>query len=74
MRIDSTLPLQLHIMLEVQLGDDSALDIPAVVIRATGPQSYGTAFAELSEADADRLMDLAAQCLKTAAPAPWYLG
>jgi hypothetical protein len=74
LRSDNSLPLQSRVDLEITFEDQEPLRIPAVVIRSTGVQSYGTMFVELSDEDADRLMDLTAQCLKTAAPAPWFLG
>ena len=74
LRIEGSLPLQSQIELEIQPSDSGGLRIPATVVRSSGAQSYGTAFATLSEADTDRLMDLTAQFLNNAAPAPWFLG
>jgi len=74
LRTEVELPMQSRVHLEIKLGDAPALRIPAFVVRTTGAQTYGTSFGELSEADADRLMDLTADCLRSAAPAPWFLG
>ena len=74
LRAEVELPMRSRVHLEITLGDAPTLRIPALVVRTTGAQSYGTAFGELSESDADRLMDLAADCLRSAAPAPWFLG
>ena len=74
LRTEVELPMRSRVHLEIKLGDSPMLRIPAFVVRTSGPQSYGTSFGELSEPDADRLMDLAADCLRTAAPAPWFLG
>lgn len=74
LRTEVELEMRCRVHLEIKLGDSPMLRIPAFVVRATGAQSYGTSFGELSESDADRLMDLAADCLRTAAPAPWFLG
>ena len=74
LRTEVELPMQSRVHLEIKLGDAPVLKIPAFVVRTTGAQSYGTSFGELSEQDADRLMELTAQCLRSAAPAPWFLG
>jgi hypothetical protein len=74
LRTEVELPMRSQVSLEITLGEAPMLRISAHVVRATGPQSYGTSFGELSESDADRLMDLAADCLRSAAPAPWFLG
>jgi hypothetical protein len=74
LRTEVELPMRSRVNLEITLGESPMLRIPALVVRATGAQSYGTSFGELSASDADRLMDLAADCLRSAAPAPWFLG
>jgi PilZ domain-containing protein len=74
LRTETNLQLQARVDLEIQTIDGAAIHIPAVVVRTTGAQSYGTAFVELSAADTDQLMEFTAQCLKSAAPTPWFLG
>ena len=74
LRTEAGLTLRQHVVLDIQAGDAPPLRIPATVVRFTGTQSYGTAFVTLSEADADRLMELTASFLKAATPAPWFLG
>ena len=74
LRTDAALALDESVILEIHAADSPALRLPATVVRFTGSQSYGTAFVSLSEADADRLMDLTAAFLKSATPAPWFLG
>lgn len=74
LRTEESLPLQARVELEIQPNDEKGLRIPATVVRSSGPQSYGTAFLELSESDADRLMNLTAAFLNAAAPLPWFLG
>jgi PilZ domain-containing protein len=74
LRTDVSLPVNGHITLEIQPHEGPVLRLPATVVRFSGTQSYGTAFATLTEADADRLMAVTAQFLRAAAPAPWFIG
>ena len=74
LRTETPLDVRTEVTLEIQAGEAPALELPATVVRTFGAQSYGTTFVSLSEADADRLMDLTAQFLRSAAPAPWFIG
>jgi c-di-GMP-binding flagellar brake protein YcgR len=74
LRTNTRLPLNAGVMFEIQMSDEKLAEIPAVVVRTIGTQWYGAAFAQLSDTDADHLMELASDYLKTANPALWMLG
>ena len=73
LRTETRLTPHSKVALEIQLGETKRVAIPGVIVRTAGGQLYGTAFAKLTDADADHLMNLAADYLKAAAPLQWFL-